>query len=108
VDAEPVPVCDGNRLIGMVSYRDVATGVRRGGPGRARDVVAQDIIYCLETTTVDEASALMRDNEVRVVPVLNADRRLVGILHLARLPAPWRRPAPRARRIRAGADAFGV
>jgi CBS domain-containing protein len=90
-DADPIPVCDGNRLIGMVSYRDVAAGVaaavRRGGSVRARDVVAQDIIYCLETTTVGEAAALMRENDVRVVPVLNAERRMVGILHMAKVPA---------------------
>ena len=86
-DADPLPVCDGDRLIGMVSYRDVATGVlagvRRGGPVRARDVVAPDIIYCLETTDVEEAAALMRDNDVHSLPVLNEDRRLVGFIGLA-------------------------
>src|SRR5258705_10693612 len=48
-DADPIPVCDGNRLIGMVSYRDVtagaATGVRRGGQVRGPDLAAQAIIY---------------------------------------------------------------
>jgi CBS domain-containing protein len=89
-NSEPLPVCDGDRLIGMVGYRDVAArvlaGVRRGAPVRARDVVAPDIVYCLETTDLDEAAALMRDNDVRSLPVLNNARRLVGILALASVP----------------------
>jgi len=88
--AEPIPVCDGNRLIGMVGYKDVAAGVaadvRRAGPVRARDVVAVDVIYCRETTELREATELMRENDVPLVPVLNAEGRIVGILRLAALP----------------------
>lgn len=89
-DADPIPVCDGDRLIGMVAYRDVAAGaaagVRRGGQVRARDVVAPDLIYCRETTEVEEAAALMRENDVRVLPVLNAEGRIVGVLTLNGAP----------------------
>ena len=90
-DADPLPVCDGDRLIGMVSYRDAAA--RAGGGGRwgvhprARDLVAPDLIYCLETTKLEEAVALMRDNNVRSLPVLNASGRLVGMLALENVPA---------------------
>lgn len=90
-DSAPLPVCDGDRLVGMVGYRDVAmralAGMRRGSPVRARDVVAPDIIYCLETTNVEEAAALMQDNDVRLLPVLNDARRVVGFLDLANVRA---------------------
>jgi CBS domain-containing protein len=86
-DADPIPVCEGDRLIGMVGYRDVASGVvagvHRGDPVRARDVMAPDLVYCLETTEVEEAVALMRDRQMRVLPVVSADRRMVGVLSLA-------------------------
>src|SRR4029077_20500308 len=83
-DADPIPVCDADRLIGMVSYKDVAAGVaasvRHGGPVRARDLVAPDLLYCRESTELEEAVTLMRENDVRVVPVLNAEGRIVGVL----------------------------
>jgi CBS domain-containing protein len=89
-EVDPLPVCDGDRLVGVVNYRDLAARVggagRRGRPVRARDVVAEDVIYCRETTALEEAVALMRDNQVRSLPVLNADGRLVGILPLASVP----------------------
>jgi CBS domain-containing protein len=53
---------------------------------RLRDIVPRDLLYCLETTDLAEAVALMREHQVEWIPVLGIDRRPVGLLALADLP----------------------
>jgi CBS domain-containing protein len=88
--SDPLLVCDGDRLIGMVRHSDVAPRVvaarRRGISARARDVVAEEILFCLETTATEEAVALMQEQGVASLPVLNQARCLVGILALKDVP----------------------
>ena len=83
-DADPIPVCENQRLIGMIDHSDI--GPHLGADRfsirkiRVRDVLAPEILYCFENTDVTEASTLMRENNARLVPVLDAEMRLVGIL----------------------------
>jgi CBS domain-containing protein len=80
-----LPVTDGDRLVGMVSDRDITTrGVAMGlGPDSAvRNVMTEDIKYCFEDQDIEEVAQNMGDIQVRRLPVLNRDKRLVGIIAL--------------------------
>ncbi|HKQ57432.1 MAG TPA: CBS domain-containing protein [Candidatus Eisenbacteria bacterium] len=86
----PLLVCEHGRLIGILDTREVAAAKRQPGAvaraARVRDVVAPDVLYCLESTDVTEAAALMREHDAPVIPVLGPDRRLVGLVSLKDVP----------------------
>ena len=52
------------------------------GSARVRDVMSEKVVWAYETDSVDKASQLMSDNQIRRLPVVNADKRLVGIVAL--------------------------
>lgn len=83
-----LPVCDGQRLVGMVTDRDIT--VRATSAGMAPDEVAVDAVmstdvrYCYEDQPLDEVMQQMADTQIRRIPVISHDdsRRLVGIVSL--------------------------
>jgi CBS domain-containing protein len=84
-----LPVCDGDRVLGMITDRDItvrATAVG-GDPTaiRTRDVMSADVIYGFEDQHVKDAAKLMREAQIRRLIVLNRDKRLVGIVALGDL-----------------------
>jgi CBS domain-containing protein len=87
-DIGPLPVCDGDRLVGIVTDRDIT--VRAVAAGRdpsstpVRDVMTPEIVYVRADQDVDEAIELMRQHEVRRLPVVEGGR-LVGMVALADL-----------------------
>jgi CBS domain-containing protein len=89
LDVGPLPVCDNDRLVGMVTDRDIAVrAVADGCDPRAthvKDVMTPDIVYCFEDQDVKEAARLMKENQIRRLVVLNRDKRLVGIVSLGDL-----------------------
>jgi CBS domain-containing protein len=85
LDAGVLPVGENDRLIGMITDRDIAIrGVAKGkGPrAKVRDVMTEDVVYCFDDQDVEEVTQNMGDNQVRRLPVVNRDKRLVGILSL--------------------------
>jgi CBS domain-containing protein len=87
-DIGALPVGENDRLVGMVTDRDIAVrGVARGlGPdAKIRDVMSQDVKYCFEDEDLDDVAHNMGDLKVRRLPVLNRDKRLVGILSFSDL-----------------------
>lgn len=88
IDAGALPVCDGKRLLGMVTDRDlVVRGLARGldeGTSVTRVMTAQ-VEYCLEDDHLGDVCAHMADRKIRRLPVLNADHELVGIVSLGDL-----------------------
>jgi CBS domain-containing protein len=86
LDVGFIPVCDGNRLEGILTDRDIT--IRATADGRdptktkVADVMSTDIAYCLEDQEVKEAVSLMEARQIRRLPVLNVDKRLVGIVSL--------------------------
>ena len=86
-DLGALPVGDGDQLIGMVTDRDIVVrGVAEGkadGSATVRDVLTGDLTFCFEEDDVDNAANLMADRQVRRLPVLSADKKLVGMLALA-------------------------
>ena len=80
-----LPVTDNNRLVGMISDRDIAirgVGMGRGPEARVGDAMTADVKYCYEDQDLDEVSANMGDIQVRRLPVLNRSKQLVGIIAL--------------------------
>ena len=83
-----LPVGENDRLVGMITDRDIAVRAVAAGRGpdtAIRDVMSRDIKYCYEDQTVDEATQNMGQLRIRRLPVLNRDKRLVGILSLGDL-----------------------
>jgi CBS domain-containing protein len=88
-DAGAMPVSEGDKLIGMVTDRDIA--VRAVAEGRGpdtpvRDVMTDEILYCFDDDDVEDVATKMSDSQVRRFPVLSRDdQRLVGIVSLGDL-----------------------
>jgi CBS domain-containing protein len=88
IDAGTVPVGKDQKLVGMLTDRDIAVrAVARGlGPDTpVRDVMTSDVKYCFDDQSVEEVARNMADIQVRRLPVVNRDKRLVGILSLGDL-----------------------
>ena len=88
IDAGTVPVGKDNRLVGMLTDRDITVrAVAKGlGPDTpVRDVMSADVKYCYDDQSVEEVARNMADIQVRRLPVVNRDKRLVGILSLGDL-----------------------
>jgi CBS domain-containing protein len=87
-DIGALPVGEDDRLVGMITDRDIAVrAVARGlGPDtKIREVMSADVLYCFEDEDLDDATQNMGDVKVRRLPVLNRDKRLVGILSISDL-----------------------
>lgn len=91
LDIGAIPVCDGERLVGMVTDRDIT--VRGVAQGCAVDstplsaVMSGEPQCCYEDQSIEEVSALMQDEQIRRLPVLDRDKHLVGMLSLGDLAA---------------------
>jgi CBS domain-containing protein len=88
-DIGALPVGENDRLIGMVTDRDIVmrgvTGSKSTTNMAVRDVMSEKICYCFEDQSLEEAADLMAKHQVHRLPVLNRDKRLVGIIALADL-----------------------
>jgi CBS domain-containing protein len=82
-----IPVGENDRLIGVVTDRDITMRAvaedRSPGTTSVRDVMSEHVYYCFEDDDVEEAAQIMADHQVRRLPVLNRDKRLVGVVALA-------------------------
>lgn len=85
-DAGAMPVGEGDKLVGMVTDRDIAVRAVAAGRGPdtpVRDVMTAEVIYCFDDDEVDEVALKMSDRQVRRMPVLSRqDESLVGIVSL--------------------------
>lgn len=80
-----LPVGENDRMIGAVSDRDIAIrAVAEGKDGntKVRDVMSAGIIWSYEDDSVDDAAELMSKHQIRRLPIVNTDKRLVGIVAL--------------------------
>ena len=85
LDAGSLPVGEKDKLVGMITDRDIAVrGVAKGkGPeARVRDVMTEDVKYCFDDQDLEDVTQNMGDIKVRRLPVVDRDKRLVGILSL--------------------------
>ena len=84
-----LPVCDGDRLIGVLTDRDLITrGLADGLESKAllgRDLVTSPAIYCFDDQSIEEAAKLMHDNQIRRLVVLSRNKQMVGVISLGDL-----------------------
>lgn len=89
LDIGALPVCDGDRIAGIVTDRDLTVRGSASGriPAQARvkEVMTPGILYCFEDQDIRDAADLMADKQVRRLVVLNRDKRLAGIVSLGDL-----------------------
>ena len=85
IDAGVLPVGQNDRLVGMITDRDIAiraVAADKGPQTPIREVMSKEVLYCFEDDDVDDVVQNMADIKVRRLPVLNHEKRLVGILSL--------------------------
>jgi CBS domain-containing protein len=86
LDVGALPICDNDRLAGMVTDRDIV--LRGTADGRdpnsaeVREVMSEGIIYVYADQPVEAAARLMEEKQIRRLPVLNREKRLIGIVSL--------------------------
>ena len=88
IDAGALPVGENDRLIGMITDRDIAIRAVAEGKSpdtKVRDVMTHEMLYCFDDQDLDEIARNMAKNQVRRLPVINHAKRLVGILSLGDL-----------------------
>jgi CBS domain-containing protein len=86
LDVGSLPVGENDRLIGMVTDRDIACRGLADGKDvsrlTARDVMSKGIVYCTENDELEDAVHLMEKKKIRRLPVINEKKRMVGMLAL--------------------------
>lgn len=96
-----LPVGENDRMIGSISDRDIvirAIAEGKESNTRVREVMTEGIVWAYESDTVEEAARLMSEHQVRRLPVVNDEKRLVGIVALGDFAVESRdiRPAAEA------------
>jgi CBS domain-containing protein len=89
-DIGALPVSENDRLVGMVTDRDIcvrAIAEGRGPETPIREVMSGEVLYCFDDDELDDIATNMGDVQVRRLPVVNRDKRLVGIVALSDLAA---------------------
>jgi CBS domain-containing protein len=85
-DVGALPVCDGDKLVGMLTDRDIIVRATADGfhpeTVQTGEVMTSNVVYAFEDQDVSEASKIMEEKQIRRLPILNRDRRLVGVLSL--------------------------
>src|SRR5688500_15636115 len=85
IDAGSMPVGEDDRLVGMITDRDIAiraVAVGKGPDTPVRDVMSKEVKYCFDDEDLDHVAQNMGDIKVRRLPVVNREKRLVGIVSL--------------------------
>ena len=87
-DVGSLPVCDGTRLLGIITDRDIA--IRAVASGRAvdspvRSVMTEEIVWCSDDENTQTVMERMGEHQIRRIPVVDKARNLVGIVALGDL-----------------------
>jgi CBS domain-containing protein len=88
IDTGALPVSENDRLVGMITDRDIvirAVAQGRSADTKVADVMSKEVLYCFDTDDLDDVSRNMGKAQVRRLPVINAEKRLVGIVSLGDL-----------------------
>jgi len=89
LDVGPLPVCEGSRVVGMITDRDITVRATSAGCDPKTtlvcDAMSQDVVSCYEDQDVREAAKVMKDRQIRRLLVRNRAGELVGIVSLGDL-----------------------
>ena len=87
-DAGALPVGENDRLVGVITDRDIAiraVAEELGPDTLVREVMSPQVLYCYEDESVEHVAENMGEQQIRRLPVMNRDKRLVGIVSIADL-----------------------
>jgi len=97
-----LPVCNGRRIVGMITDRDITIRATAAGLDPLRtpvaDIMSEDVRWCYEDDDAAELMEVMGDLQIRRIPVISRDKRLVGIVALGDLATDGARGVTRALR----------
>jgi CBS domain-containing protein len=100
IDAGAMPVGENDRLVGMITDRDIAIRAVAQGKGPdtpVRDVMSTEkVLYCYDDEELDNVARNMSQQQVRRLPVVNREKRLVGIVSLGNIAQTEARSASKA------------
>jgi CBS domain-containing protein len=88
LDVGAIPVCDGKRLQGMITDRDITIRAMANGRGAdtpVSEVMTADVVWCTAEDDSQDVLNRMADQQIRRIPVVDKDRNLVGIVALGDL-----------------------
>jgi CBS domain-containing protein len=80
-----MPVGENDRMVGAISDRDIAVNAVAKGKGpdtKVREVMSEGVVWAFDDCSIEEAAELMSKHQIRRLPVVNHDKRLVGIVSL--------------------------
>ena len=83
IDAGALPVAEKDRLVGMITDRDIAVravALGKSPDTKVRDIMSGEVLYCFDDEDLTHVSRNMSDMKVRRLPVVNRDKRLVGVI----------------------------
>lgn len=87
-DIGVLPVGDGDRLVGMITDRDIAVRAVAAGMSPdtpVREVMSTEVCYCFDDQDLEEVADNMGEIKVRRLPVVNRDKRIVGFVALSNI-----------------------
>jgi CBS domain-containing protein len=100
IDAGAMPVQENDRLVGMITDRDIAVravALGKGPDTPVRDVMStEQVLYCFEDEDLDHVAQNMGEQRVRRLPVVSREKRLVGIVSLGDVATNERKAGGRA------------
>jgi CBS domain-containing protein len=109
-DCGALPVADKDSLVGMITDRDIAVRAVAAGKGPktlVKDIMSAEVLYCYEDQTLEEVADNLGDQKVRRLPVMNREKRLVGILSLGDLARKGNGSDPAAEALKAISEPGG-
>lgn len=85
-DIGMLPVRNGDALVGLITDRDITLRATANGlppeKTRSRDIMTTQVIHCFEDEDIEQAGKMMQENKIRRLPVINRERRLVGVISM--------------------------
>ena len=85
-DIGAIPVGEDDRLVGMITDRDIAVRALANGKDvsglTARDIMSKGVFWCHDSDDASEAARIMESKKVRRLPVIDGNKRMVGMLSL--------------------------
>ena len=86
LDIGALPVCDNDRLVGMITDRDITCRAVAEAADlstlTASEVMTKGVVYCRDTEDLQDAVHIMENKQIRRMPAINEDKRMVGMLSL--------------------------
>ncbi len=87
-DIGEMPVCDGQKILGLVTDRDICIkAVARGlDPDQSivNEIMSSPVVWCFEDSSIEEATRLMHAQQIRRLVVVDRDKKMVGVIALPR------------------------